>query len=158
FLDESEFDGPPVLAGHSMGGLVAQMVAARRNVGGLVLLNSAGPRGVNHIYPSAVLATLTVLARPFFWKRTNRPAFPVARFGLLNRVPYEVAREIHASLVPESGRCFFELVFWFLDRNRTTEIDFGKIDAPVLVVSSGKDRIVHPRIGTALHRRYRNSE
>ncbi len=37
---------PPIVIGHSLGGLVAQHVAARRRVAGLVLLSSPGPAGL----------------------------------------------------------------------------------------------------------------
>ncbi|HET9069291.1 MAG TPA: alpha/beta hydrolase [Amaricoccus sp.] len=37
---------PPVVIGHSLGGLVAQHVAARRRVAGLVLVASPGPAGL----------------------------------------------------------------------------------------------------------------
>lgn len=154
FIQEKEFKAPPILIGHSMGGLIAQMLAARRSVAGLILLNSAGPKGVNHIYPVALITTATVLSRPLFWKRTNRLPFLFARFGLLNRIPLERAREIHRSLIAESGRCLFEVVFWFLDKTNTTHVDTEKIVDPVLIVSSGRDRIMRPIISRTLKRLY----
>jgi non-heme chloroperoxidase len=39
-------DGPPVVVGHSLGGLVAQHLAARRRVAGLALVASPGPWGL----------------------------------------------------------------------------------------------------------------
>ena len=39
-------DGPPVVVGHSLGGLVAQHLAARRRVAGLALVASPGPYGL----------------------------------------------------------------------------------------------------------------
>ncbi|MDF1851154.1 MAG: alpha/beta hydrolase [Verrucomicrobiales bacterium] len=153
YLAEQNFDSPPILVGHSMGGLVAQMVAAKSPVSALVLLNSAGPAGINHIYPSSVRATLDILLQPFFWKRSGRPSHRRAHYGLLNRVPFKSAEKISRSLIPESGRVFFEMVFWFLDPSGTTRIE-RDIDAPILIVSGGMDRIVLPRVAKGLHRRY----
>ena len=39
-------DAPPILVGHSMGGLLAQMLAARRDVAALILLAPSAPWGV----------------------------------------------------------------------------------------------------------------
>ena len=59
-------DAPPVVVGHSLGGLVAQHLAAQRRVAGVVLVSSPGPCGLG---PSlwqlsarapAVLASLLV--------------------------------------------------------------------------------------------------
>ena len=158
FIDGKNFGSPPVLIGHSMGGLVAQMVAANRSIAKLVLLNSAGPRGVNHFYPVATLTTAAVLLQPWFWARTNRLPFLFARFGLLNRIPLERAREVYRSLLAESGRCFFEIVFWFLDKTGATRVDVEKVDAPILIVSGGRDRIIRPAVSKALKRIYPAAE
>lgn len=40
------FDEPPLVVGHSLGGLVAQHLAARRRVAGVVLVSSPGPCGL----------------------------------------------------------------------------------------------------------------
>ena len=39
-------DASPVVVGHSLGGLVAQHLAARRRVAGVVLVGSPGPYGL----------------------------------------------------------------------------------------------------------------
>ncbi|MEX2578070.1 MAG: alpha/beta fold hydrolase [Verrucomicrobiales bacterium] len=154
FIDDKKLESPPILIGHSMGGLIAQLVASRRTVGAVVLMNSAGPAGVNHIYPTAAWTTLNVLAMPFFWRRTHRPSFRRARYGLFNRVPAERTREIHESLVPESGRCFFEVVFWFLDPKGTTRVAPETLAAPILILSGGKDRIIKGAVAEKLSRLY----
>lgn len=40
------FDSPPVVVGHSLGGLVAQHLAAQRRIAGLALVGSPGPMGL----------------------------------------------------------------------------------------------------------------
>lgn len=153
YILDQDFASPPILIGHSMGGLVAQMVAAEEPVAAVVLLNSAAPAGINHIYPSAVRATWDTLTQPFFWKRAGRPGRAAAHYGLFNRMPVREAESTYDSLLPESGRMFTELVFWFLDRSKTTRID-NEIDAPILILAGGMDRIVPDRVARSLHRRY----
>jgi len=45
------------------------------------------------------------------------------------------------------------MVFWFLDRKQASRIR-RPIEAPILIVSGGMDRIVRPRVARALLRRY----
>lgn len=44
------FDRPPVLIGHSLGGMVAQRAACRMRVAGLALLASVGPGGIGSAF------------------------------------------------------------------------------------------------------------
>ncbi|MEM9283065.1 MAG: alpha/beta hydrolase [Verrucomicrobiota bacterium] len=153
YIDSKEFAVPPILIGHSMGGLIAQMIASRRECGPVVLLNSAGPAGINHIYPTAVQTTLRILLKPLFWKRAHQPNWAAARFGLVNQVSEESARQVFEALRPESGRAFGELVFWFFDPNKTTRLPFAS-QVPMLIVSGGKDRITPPPVAHSLARLY----
>lgn len=158
YIRDLKLSAPPVLVGHSMGGLLAQMIASQHETGPVVLFNSAGPAGVNHIHPSAARATLNALATPFFWRRPHRPSFRRARYGLLNRIDDRLAKQVYAQLVPESGRAFFELVFWFLDRNKTTRIDSARIQAPMLIVHGFADRIIPTPVFDALTALYPHAE
>ena len=153
FIEAQEFSDPPILIGHSMGGLIAQMVAARISIRGIVLLNSAGPAGINHIFFSSFRSSVNVLGTPVFWRRPHFPSFRRARFALFNEMEKSFARLIHSSLIPESGRCFFEIVFWWLDPRKTTRIT-DQLDLPMLILSSGKDHIVHPSVSRNLLKRY----
>lgn len=146
YLDNLEPGPPPVLIGHSMGGLITQMVAATRPTGPIVLLNSAQPRGINIIYPSSTWATLNILLTPAFWRKPHRPSYKRARYGFLNRMPEVEARRIHRQLVPESGRAYAELVFWFLDPRRVTRVEREKITVPILAITGSEDRIIPPRV------------
>ena len=167
-IEKEEFSEPPVLIGHSMGGLLAQMVASRIDVAGLCLLNSAAPAGTNHIYPSPSWFFRRTLGRFRFWAKPHKPSLQEARWGLMNRTDFDVARDfditrdydiasaVHETLVAESGRAFFELVFWWLDLRRTTRIELPNV--PTFIVSSGMDRVVHPRVARSLQKRYPHAE
>lgn len=152
-IEEQNFDTPPLLVGHSMGGLIAQILATRIQTTGIVLLNSAAPAGINHIFWSSLRSSINITSTPGFWNRTHFPSFKRARYALFNRLTDEKGKEIYQTLLPESGRCFFEIVFWWLDPNKSTRIEQA-IDVPVLIVSGLQDRIVHPRVSKALAKRY----
>jgi pimeloyl-ACP methyl ester carboxylesterase len=66
----------------------------------------------------------------------------------------EVAREIFADLVCESGRAYCELVFPFLDRGKAATVDFAAVATPVLVIRGEYDRGVPPQIAPKTAARY----
>jgi len=66
----------------------------------------------------------------------------------------EVAGEIFADLVCESGRAYCELVFPFLDRGKAATVDFAAVATPVLVIRGEYDRVVPPQIAPKTAARY----
>ena len=137
---------PPVLIGHSMGGLLAQIVASRVPVSAVGLLAPAAPAGFNLIQPSSTVATSHVLAKYAFWRRTQKPPRWLAHYGLFHRMTRAQAREEYDKLVWESGRAYAEIVFWFWDKHRASMVDPRHLVAPMLVLSAEHDRILPPRV------------
>jgi pimeloyl-ACP methyl ester carboxylesterase len=134
---------PPILMGHSMGGILAQMLAARRPARALVLLSPMPPQGVNVLSRASLRMFRTTLARWGFWRRPTRPAFPAAAASMLAELPPEDRRAVYDRLVHESGRAACESGFWFLDPHRAKYVDTSQIVVPVLVVAGGRD-LLHP--------------
>jgi|CXWL01.1.fsa_nt_gi pimeloyl-ACP methyl ester carboxylesterase len=136
-----ELRAPPVLVGHSLGGLVSQLVAAQVPVQGLVLLAPSAPWGVmpttleehgNHL-------GLTLLGD--YWRRPIAPDYSVARSNTLDRLPRDEARKTFARFVPESGRVVREAMQWWLDSSMAGQAPVYRIAAPVLAIGGGKDRV-----------------
>ncbi len=143
---EAELDamtGPPILMGHSMGGMLAQMLAARRPARALVLLSPMPPQGINVLSPASLRMFRTTLVRWGFWRRPTRPAFPAAAASMLGELPAGERRAVYDRLVHESGRAACETGFWFLDPHRAKYVDTAQIRVPVLVVAGSRD-LLHP--------------
>lgn len=136
------FATPPILVGHSMGGLLAQMLASRLTTRATVLLAPAPPAGVQAVRWSNLLATRNVLATPAFWRRPHRPPPDLAAWGLLHGVPEPRRSELRDALLPESGRAYAEIVFWWLDRRNAARVDAGALACPMLIVSGADDRVI----------------
>jgi pimeloyl-ACP methyl ester carboxylesterase len=132
---------PPVLFGHSMGGLLSMMLAARGLGRAAVLLTPGSPAGVNALTPSVIRSFLGVLLRPGFWKTPMRPSHAAAAYAMLGTLPLEEQRATYERLVYESGRAACELGFWWLDSRHATRIDPAGIRCPVLIVSASNDRL-----------------
>jgi pimeloyl-ACP methyl ester carboxylesterase len=143
----ASLDSPPLLVGHSLGGLVVQLVAARtRHVGMVAACPSAvGPVGLN-------LTTLRIsLAhgrQPRPWaKPVYPPTWEICRQVVAHAQTEEIAREVFAELVCESGRVlFFELAAPWLDRAKAAGVDFAAFTGPMLVINGELDRIVPARL------------
>ncbi|MDH4188782.1 MAG: alpha/beta hydrolase [Betaproteobacteria bacterium] len=148
-------DEKPILMGHSMGGLLAQMLGARGLARALVLLTPASPAGILALTPSVVRSFWSVQTRWRFWQRPMRQTFNEAVYSMLHRVPPAERRDIYARFVHESGRAACEIGYWFLDPHRASSVDESKITCPVLVVAAAEDRIVPASVVRQVAHKYR---
>lgn len=137
-------DEPPILVGHSMGGLIAQMLAARRPVKTLVLLAPSPPWGVPPSSLFEIAAAQALLLKVGFWAQILEPDAGYAARHNFNRIPGAERQQMIDRLVPESGRATFELMHWGLDMSRASEVDARKVDCPVLLLAGTEDRINPP--------------
>ncbi len=143
FLDG--LDGPCILVGHSMGGLLAQMLAARRDdIHSAILLAPSAPRGIPPASLMEIASAQAMLLNVGFWNSILKPDQHVAGHYSLDRVPRLERDAMFARFVPESGRATFEIMHWGLDMGRASEVDARKITCPLLVLAGGEDRVNPP--------------
>jgi pimeloyl-ACP methyl ester carboxylesterase len=141
FVDS--LDSPPLLIGHSMGGLLAQLVAARTHHAGLVAACPGPAAGIVAVTPTGVRAFLPHLLRPRSWTKPWRPlTFEHFRRWVANTQTEDTAREIYDGLVYESGRYVWELLLGALKLSKASVVDFAAVTTPVLIVGAECDRIV----------------
>lgn len=134
---------PPVLLGHSLGGLVCQMAASRTRVRGLALLAPSAPWGVpGNTVEEAVTAFGLHLMGPF-WTQAVEPDAGLMRRYSLSRLPRAQREATIARLRPESGRALWETLNWWLDPFLTTSVSLKGRECPALVLVGEKD-VVHP--------------
>jgi len=134
---------PPVLIGHSMGGLVAMMAAARARVRGLILLAPSPPWGVAGASMEEAASALSLHALGPFWLQAIEPDYGSARLYSLDRLEHDARRQAFNSMTAESGRALWETLNWWLDPFMTTSVSVDRIKAPALVMVGAKD-MIHP--------------
>lgn len=134
---------PPVLIGHSLGGLVAQLAASRAKVRALILLAPSPPWGVAGATLEEGLSAVALYALGPFWSLPITPNYPSARRWLFDRLPAAERRAAFARLAPESGLALWQTLNWWLDPLASTYVDPARIDAPVLALVGDGD-IIHP--------------
>ncbi len=153
WIRSGDFDTAPILIGHSMGGLIAQLVAAEIEVHATIMLNSAGPAGINHLSLQAIRVSLPLYARQATWLGATRPSFRHASKFILNEVEATEARAVYDGLCYDSARCLSEIAFWWLDPHHSTRID-GPVTGRKLIIQGECDRVITPSIGQAIAARY----
>lgn len=144
----------PILIGHSLGGLVAQMLAARLRVRALVLLAPLAPWGVFPSAPFECIAMHALFVEGAFWKKVLSPHKAIAATEAFHCVPEQQRAVLVERLVPESGLALFESMHWLFDSHRTSAVDRRAVTCPVLCVSGARDRIVSATTVRHLARRY----
>ncbi|HZC15299.1 MAG TPA: alpha/beta hydrolase [Caulobacteraceae bacterium] len=134
---------PPILIGHSLGGLVAQMAAARAPVRALVLLAPSPPWGVPGGSLGEAISAISLYGLGAFWMQAIEPDYGSARGYSLDRLSSPERHAIFERMAPESGRALWETLNWWLDPMTTTQVTPSAIEAPVLALSGERDAI-HP--------------
>lgn len=149
----------PLIGGYSLGGLLAQLVAACTSHRGLFCLAPSAAPGMR-----APLASLNVLGghflRPFPWRK---PVHPTSwekwrRYVANAHDEHQALETYNAHLRCESGRAYCEVGLYFLDRGRAARIDYGAVTGPVLVTGGTQDRIIGTEIPRQTAARYANGE
>lgn len=132
---------PPVLIGHSLGGLVAQIAATKTPVAGLVLIAPSAPWGVMPTTMEEHGSAMGLTLLGDYWNRPIAPDYTVARHATLDRMDRDEARTLFAKFVPESGRVVMETIQWWLDASMASAAPAYKIKAPILAIAGGRDRV-----------------
>ena len=147
-----EMDEPPLIVGHSFGGLFVQMLLDRGVGAGGVAIDSAPPKGIS--------PTLTAA-------RANWPAFSARNgderiltieysdfaWGFAQTLPEaELQVVFDEHVVPSPGRLFREV------GRGPAAVDFDDASrAPLLLISGEEDRTVTTRMNYKNYKKYRKS-
>lgn len=150
-----ELEEPPIVLGHSMGGLLAQILGSRGVAKALVLLTPASPAGILALRFSVLKTFREALFRPGFWKKPQRPSYELAVYGMLHLLPEAQQKEIYNRFVYESGRAAAEIGFWLFDPHHASRVDETKITCPMLVLGAKEDRATPAAVVRKVARKYR---
>lgn len=147
-------DCPPIIMGHSLGGMLAQILTARGLAQATVLLTPAAPAGILALTPSVFKSFWGVQTNWGFWRKPMVPSFEDAAYAVLNLLKPEAQQAAYAKMVPESGRVAAQLGYWFLTSTPASRVDEKKVTCPLLVVSGKLDRITPASVVRRVARKY----
>jgi pimeloyl-ACP methyl ester carboxylesterase len=142
----AQLSAPPILVGHSMGGLLAQQLAAKGRCRALICVASAPPwmltsppRSLPYFLPMlpAILA--------------GRPVYPpeaTLRALVVHHLPQEEQRALLPTFGPESGRAYRAMMLG------TARLPGPPFRGPVLCLSGREERVIPMRTSAAIARLY----
>lgn len=146
----------PIILGHSMGGLIAQILAGRGLAEKLVLLATAAPRGINALKISIIRSMLPIFVRWGFWKKPQRISFRAAQYAIMQLLPEENHQQLYDRLVYDSGRVISEMGLWLFDFKKATKVDESKVNCPVLILYGTEDRITPLSLARNVAKKYQH--
>ena len=152
-------DQPPVLIGHSYGGLFVELLLDRGLGRAGVAMSPAPPKGILKLPFSTLKAGSPALAHPS--KRHGVVTLTLEQFtyGFVNTFSEEAAATAYERYaVPETGQIFYEAGFANFHLHPPTEVHFKNGErAPLLIVGADKDHTVPASLSKAQYKRYERS-
>ncbi|MCC6644239.1 MAG: alpha/beta fold hydrolase [Polyangiaceae bacterium] len=143
--------GSQAVVGHDLGGLVAQMIAARRPLRGIALLGSfssrnvSGTRSITQLWRNLRPRYLEAMFRGKPWQPTPDDMAVLA----LGRLDDAMRAEVTSWMCPESGLAAREVGV------AGVPVDEAAIRCPVLVAAMTQDRFTPPPRQRLISQRYR---
>jgi len=127
----------PAVMGHSMGGLIAQVLAERGEVSKAVFLTPAQTKDCAAIGLPVVWTFLNVLLQ-----QDRKKSYKIwksgFRWGVLNRVPKTRHEEIYAGALYDSGKVYGDI-------SDGITVDEAKVMIPTLTIAASHDRATLPQ-------------
>jgi non-heme chloroperoxidase len=149
---------PPIVIGHSFGGLLAQILLGRGIAAAGVAIDPAPIKGVWQLPFSALKASLPVLGNPFNLKKSKSLTFDQFRYGFANAISDKEARDLYDLwTIPAPCRPLFQAATASFAGSQTKVNTANTTRGPLLITGGEKDNIAPPILGKASAKKYNSS-
>jgi pimeloyl-ACP methyl ester carboxylesterase len=154
-----ELDQPPVLIGHSYGGLFVELLLDRGLGRAGVAMSPAPPKGILVLPFSTLKASSPALAHPSRWHGVVTLTPEEFTYAFVNTFSAEDAAAAYARYaVPETGQIFYEAGLANFHLHPPTEVHFKNGErAPLLIVGATADHTVPASLSKAQYKHYERS-
>ena len=153
-----ELESPPILMGHSAGGVFTQLLMDRGYGAAGVAINSAPTEGVKVVPLSQIKSTFSVLKNPANRHRAVGFTFDEWRYAFTNTFTEDEARRLYERYhVPASGRVFWSGTLANIHPGHDdTYVDYKNPDrAPLLFIAGSEDHLMPPKVQRSNAKHYK---
>ncbi|MFL5999430.1 MAG: alpha/beta hydrolase [Streptomyces sp.] len=156
----AELPVPPVLIGHSFGGMIAQKLLGQNRAAAAVAIDAAQIKGVLPVPLSALRATLPVFKNPANKRRAVSLTAEQFRFAFGNAVSEEESAALYERwTIPAPGKPLYEAASANFNPHSAAKVATGNDGrGPLLLISGGKDHTVPETVTRATLKQYRHSD
>jgi len=145
----NELPQKPILIGHSLGGIVVQLLLQHELGIAGVAIHSFPPQGINRFWLSFLKAIWETMVLFSSSKKTYLMSFNKWRFTIANGMEYEQQKELYyLYAIPESKKIIREAF------KCAAKIDFRKSHAPLLFTSGGNDMLIPSSLNYSNYKKY----
>ena len=147
-----DLDRPPIIVGHSFGGLVTQLLLDRGLGAAGVAIGTAPPKGVLVLPFSTLRSAFPGLKNPF-GRDGLAPLSPKQfQWRFTNTLSQEESDRIYQEhYIPGTNRAFFEAAYAALSKNSPAQINFKNPNrAPLVLLVAEKDHISPPAVNRSI--------
>jgi len=150
---------PPIIMGHSYGGLITQLLIDRGLGVAGVAIDSVPPKGILVLPLSTYLALTPAFLQPSTFKNTFIFTFKKWWKVFANTLPETEARvEYEEQVIPASGRAIFQAALSNVTPDSLATINFANSSrAPLLFIGGEKDVIMPAALNRKNFRKYQAS-
>ncbi len=150
---------PPILIGHSYGGLFVELLLDRGLGRAGVAMSPAPPKGILKLPFSTLKAGSPALAHPSKWHGVVTLTREEFTYGFVNTFSADDAAAAYDRYaVPETGQIFYEAGFANFHLHPPTEVHFKNGErAPLLIVGADEDNTVPASLSKAQYEHYEHS-
>jgi len=153
-------ESPPIIMGHSAGGVFTQLLLDRGYGASAVALNSAPTEGVKTVPLSQLRSVFPVLKNPTNHHKAVPIDFKQWNYAFTNTFPEDEATRLYERYaIPVSGRVLFDSVLGNVEPgHQATWVDYHNDDrAPLLFVSGSEDNIMPPAVQQSNAKHYKSN-
>lgn len=150
---------PPILVGHSFGGLVAEKLLGQGRGAAAVAIDAAQMKGVLVLPLAAARTGFPVLRNPKNKHRAITLSPKQFQYSFANTLSEEESEMLYDRwTIPGPGRPLFEAAFAAFSRHSPDEVDTGNVDrGPLLLIAGGEDHTVPEAVTKSSLKQYKDS-